>query len=148
MENLILNSLEMETDKEQVKDVAGDKLRTIETFTRIKIILVDFLRGYPVHKYYGIFESYSEPHIATQIINELHTDGIVKLWNLKVKDKQGKEVDVLGYSLTGEGAQLATSLSINFRIRKLTAIATILAGMAVLVGLIQYVLSYAQYPLF
>ncbi|MFA5953527.1 MAG: hypothetical protein WC812_02965 [Candidatus Pacearchaeota archaeon] len=134
----------------QKTEISGDRLGDIETFVRIKSILIDFLRGYPAWKYYGIFESYFNPEIAKEIIEQLKQDEIIKLWELDVKGKK-----VIGYSLTGKGAQLASSLRTHFGIVKLnkviirlTKILGILAGMTILVGLAQYILFYTQFPLF
>lgn len=122
--------------------ISGDRIREIEMFERVKIILIDFLRGYPAHKYYGIFEYYFEQKIATEIINQLKEDKIIKLYELNING-----TPTLAYSLTGEGAQLATSLSTHRNIVRLTKnthssivrltkILGIIAGMSVIAGLI------------
>lgn len=124
-------------------EMPGDRLRDIGTFNRVKRILIDFLRGYPAWKYHGIFEYYFKPNIAKEIIQELNKDGIIKLCILKIKGR-----DVPGYSLTGKGAQLASTFSVKQKVKDYGLIAIILMSMAIVVTLAHYVLSYAQFPLF
>lgn len=127
----------------QKTEMAGDRLRDIGTFDRVKMILVDFLRGYPAWKYHGIFEYYFEQDIAKEIIQELTNDGIIKLWSLDIKGQK-----VLGYSLTGKGAQLASTFSVRQKVKDYGLIGLVLVSMTIVIGLAQYLLSYAQYPLF
>ena len=124
-------------------EIAGDRLGDIGTFERVKLILIDFLRGYPAWKYYGIFEFYFKPEVAQEIIQQLTNDGVLKLWKLDVKGQQ-----VLGYSLTGKGAQLASSFSVRKKVNKYIPIGIIITLMTLVVALSQYLLDYAQFPLF
>lgn len=124
---------------EETNQVMGDRLKDIGMYNRIKLILIDFLRGYPAYKYYGIFETYFKPEIVSEILEQLKQDEIIKLWKLNI---EGKEV--LGYSLTGKGAQLASS----FRTKRRIDIGIILVAMSVVIGLAHYLLAYAQFPLF
>tara|TARA_Y100000034_G_scaffold133548_1_gene199287 strand:+ start:158 stop:517 length:360 start_codon:yes stop_codon:yes gene_type:complete len=116
------------------KNVRGDKLDDIEEYERIKRILIDFLRGYPSWRYYGIFEYYFKER-GKNVIKKLKNDGFI---NVK------KEGEITYYWLTSKGVQLASS----FRTKARVDIGIILVGMTVVIGLAHYLLSYAQFPLF
>ncbi len=123
--------------------IKGDRIREISMYKKVKSILIDFLRGYPAHKYYGIIESEFDPDVATEIRNQLKEDGIIKFWKIKIGEKE-----VLGYSLTGKGAQLASSLSTRKRVDIFKWVAVVIGGMSIVVSLAQLFLSYFQNPVF
>jgi len=84
---------------------SGDKLREIETLERIKQILIDFSRGYPLWKYYGIFEYYYGKKVGKWTIKTLEKHKILDvIWAKKKEDKTH-------YSLTPKGLEIALSLS-------------------------------------
>lgn len=118
--------------------ISGDKLKEIGTYERVKLILIDFLRGYPAWRYFGIFEYYFGEELGKKIINKLKDDEFIDV----------KEEEKTYYWLTPKGVQLASSLSTRQRVKNFRDIGLVLVGMTLVVGLAHYLLSYAQFPLF
>ena len=119
--------------------ISGDKLRDIGMYNRIKLILIDFLRGYPMWRYFNIFEYYFGKELGKKIIYRLKDDGFIN-----VKEEGEKTY----YWLTSKGVQLASSLSTKQKIKDYGLIGLVLVGMTFVVALAHYFLSYAQFPLF
>lgn len=85
-----------------LQEVAGDELNKIETIEKIKNILIDFLRGYPAWRYYGIFEFYFPGKLGKKIIQTLKSHNV-----LDVLEEEGRTY----YSLKPKGIEIAISLS-------------------------------------
>jgi hypothetical protein len=87
------------------KIVSGSELDKVETIEKVKDILIEFLRGYPIWRFWGIIEGRFEKDVANAIIKELERHNILEVsWA-----KEGQEKTF--YSLTPEGVKIATSLS-------------------------------------
>lgn len=84
---------------------SGDKLKEIETIERVKQILTDFSRGYPLWKYHGIFEYFFGEEVGKWTISELERHGILEVKWAK------REKETTYYSLTPKGLEISISLS-------------------------------------
>lgn len=118
--------------------MGGDKLKDIGMYNRVKLILIDFLRGYPAWRYYGIFEFYFKGELGKKVIKDLENDGFIN-----VKEEGGKT----WYWLTSKGVQLASSLSIKQKVDNLKYVGVVLIGITIIVGLAHLLLSYFQNPI-
>ncbi len=81
----------------------GDELDKVEMFETIKEIMIDFLRGYPAHVYWGIIESRFEGNLGEIVRDKLEGDGLIEIDKARLSQKL--------YRLTPEGVYFAVSLS-------------------------------------
>jgi len=81
----------------------GDEIDKVEMFEKVKSIMIEILKGYPLHIYWGIFEGRFEDNKGVGVRNELEKDGIIKYVGV---DAEGKPI----YRLTPEGVKFAISL--------------------------------------
>jgi hypothetical protein len=113
---------------------SGDKLKEVETNKRVNTILIDFLRGYPIWKYWGIFEYYFGEKIGNEIIKKLEEHEILEV----VYAKNSSEKTF--YSLAPKGVEVAismTNLGYSKRMDTFTFIMTLFGALTLLVGLNQ-----------
>jgi len=87
------------------KIVKGSELDKVETIEKVKDILIEFLRGYPIWRFWGIIEGRFQKDVAIAIIKELERHNILEVYWAK------KEQENTFYSLTPKGVEIAISLS-------------------------------------
>jgi len=85
-----------------LQEVAGDELDKIEMIERIKKILMDFLRGYPAWRYYGIIEFYFKGELGKRVIKVLKEHDIID-----VEEENGRTY----YWLKPKGIEITISLT-------------------------------------
>ena len=121
------------------KEIIGSKIIKLETNDKIKGILIDFLRGYPLWRYWGIIEGRFKGDLGNIVRDKLRDDGFIK-----VEEKDGK----ICYWLTSKGVQLDSSLSVKRKVKDYGIIGLVLVGMTIVIGLAHLSLSYFQNPIF
>ena len=136
----------------ELQEVAGDELDKVEMIEKIRKILMDFLRGYPAWRYFGIIESHFKGELGKRIIQVLKEHNVIE-----VEEEKG----ITYYRLKPKGIEIAVSLSnrrdskrvltyaqethkFNRRIYLLTIIIGVFTTLMFLVGLSHLVLSYFQ----
>ena len=131
---------------------SGSKLEEIETIKKIRKYLIDFLRGYPIWRYHGIFESVFEVELGTWIVKKLDEHNILEVAYAK------NEGERTYYSLTPKGVEIAISLSNRVDSERILDYAKethkfnkwiigLTIGLSV-IGLAQLILVYLQKPIF
>ena len=87
----------------------GDEIDKAEMFEKVKDIMIEILKGYPAHIYWGIFEGRFEGNLGVIVAQRLLDDGILEyvkdVKGVLIRDNQGKPV----YRLTPKGVEFAVS---------------------------------------
>ena len=79
--------------------VSGDKIDKITTIRKFKKIMIDLFRGYPIWKYYGIFEY----HYGKEILEILKKDELIEV-TFNISENRNE------YRLSGKGVNFAVSM--------------------------------------
>lgn len=132
-----------------LKKVPRGEIEGEPVFTKLKIAMIELLKGYPLFKYYGIFESYFGPLHGGQIVKILEDDKFIDV--KREKDKQPE------YRLTPTGINLAISMinldyseeteKYNKNMHKFTTWIIILTVITAIIGVIQIIpilINFAQ----
>lgn len=120
-------------------NVKGSEIDGITMIDKVRGIMVDLLRGYPVWRYYGIIEGRFKGDLGNKVRNQLRKDELIY-----VEEKDGR----IYYWLTPKGVQFASPLSIKQKAKDYGVIGLVLAAMTINVGLAHLFLSYFQNPIF
>lgn len=144
----------------------GDEIDEIEMFEKIKEIMIDILRGYPAHIYWGIFEGRFEGNLGDIVRERLEEDGILKsegfdsekghvyrltpkgvgfavsLRNLNYSEKIAKYSEELSHYEKEVLRYTRETHKLNKRTRSLTIVMVIFTILVFFVGLAQLVLTY------
>jgi hypothetical protein len=132
-----------------LQKVAGDELAKVEMIERIRKILMDFLRGYPAWRYYGIIEFYFKGELGKKIIQILKEHEVID-----VEEEKG----VTYYWLKPRGIEIAISLSNKRDSKRVLSFAEetskfnrriiFLTTGLFIIGIVQLILIYKQNPIF
>ena len=129
----------------------GDEIDKVEMFEKVKEIMIDFLRGYPLHIYWGIIEGRFEGNLGEKVRKRLVEDKIIEYVGF---DSNKKPI----YRLTPKGVEFAVSFR-NLNYGRETArysretykfnkrIIFLTIGLFI-IGAFQLTLIYLQNPLF
>ena len=82
-------------------NVPGHKTWEISTFKTFKNTMIQLLMGYPLHEYYGIWETYFRDK-APIVLRVLENDGLLEV--LRERGKQDR------YRLSSKGVDYAVSM--------------------------------------
>ena len=121
-----------------LKKVPRGEINGIPAVNKFKIAMIELFKGYPVYRYYGIFESYFGHLPGQEVVNILEKDNLIDV--IRKKGEQPL------YRLTGDGINMAISMInleyaeeisvYNKSMRKFTIWIIILTIITSLVGLI------------
>lgn len=119
-------------------------------FTKLKKAMIELLKGYPLFKYYGIFESYFGPLHGHDVVRILEDDKFID-----VRKEENKQPE---YRLTPQGINLAISMvnldyseeteAYNKNMHRFTIWIICLTIITAIIGIIQivpYVLKFVQW---
>lgn len=86
--------------------IKGSEINTIEMYEVVRITLLELLKGYPAHVYYGIFEGRFKKGIGEEVVRILEEHKLLEFKDIVVNNQKVKS-----YRLTPKGIEVAVSLA-------------------------------------
>ena len=86
--------------------IKGSEINTIEMYETIRITMLELLKGYPAHIYWGIFEGRFKKGIGEEVVRVLEKHKLIEAQNIKINNELKK-----AYRLTPKGIDVAISLA-------------------------------------
>ena len=126
--------------------IKGSEINTIEMYATIRITMLELLKGYPAHLYFGIFEGRFERGIGEKVVIILNEHNLIEFQDIRINNEIKR-----AYHLTPKGIEVAVSLAQLKYAEKMdtfTKVIIILGTLTSLLGINQLILTYLQHPIF
>ena len=86
--------------------IKGSEISTLKMYEVVRITLLELLKGYPAHVYYGIFEGRFEKGIGEEVVRILEKHKLLEFEDVLINNQMIKS-----YRLTPKGIDVAVSLA-------------------------------------
>ena len=119
--------------------IKGSEINNLEMHETIRITMLELLRGYPAHLYWGIFEGRFDKGIGEEVVKILDEHKLIETKTIQLSNELKNS-----YRLTPKGIEVAVSLAqLNYadKMDKFTKILILFGGATLFVALEQIILT-------
>ena len=86
--------------------IKGSEINNLEMHETMRITMLELLKGYPAHLYWGIFEGRFEKGVGEEVVRILNEHKLIEIQNVRINNELKKS-----YRLTPKGISVAVSLA-------------------------------------
>lgn len=115
--------------------IKRSEINNLEMYKIVRITMMELLKGYPAHLYWGIFEGRFDRGVGEEVVRILEEHKLIEVQNIQINNELKK-----AYRLTPKGISVAVSLAqLNYaeKMDTFTKVIIALTVAAIILSLLQ-----------